>query len=66
MGPVTVLAAAMVNKLKIKKLKYTKSQRMHVCCIRDNIYKFKNKNKQKNAHICAWTLVAAMVVTENI
>ena len=48
MGPVTVLAAAMVNKLK-----NTKSQCTHVCCIRDNIYKFKNKNKQKKrTHMC--------------
>ena len=55
MGLVTVLAAAMVNKLKIKKLKYTKSQCMHVCCIRDNIYKLKKKNKPKKkkcTHMC--------------
>ena len=37
----------------VNKLKNTKSQCTHVCCIRDNIYKFKNKNKQKkHTHMC--------------
>ena len=52
-----------IHKMRnLSQQSYQQYQKLH----QKNIYKFKNKNKQKNAHICAWTLVAAIMVTENI
>ena len=52
-----------IHKMKnLSQRGYQQYQKLH----QKNIYKFKNKNKQKNTDICAWTLVAAMVVTEKI